>query len=403
MVIGQRRTPLAVLAFVAFCFVYSTLALVPVLLQLAEEFDISVGTAGLTTTAYGVASVVLSLVVGPYSDRYGRKRFLVIGMGLLGVATIAAALAPSFALLIAGRTVAGIGAALAASSITASVADLFAYAERGRAMAVVTGATSLAMLAGVPAAGILADATTWRASLALVGGLALLASLLVAACLPPSSPSAGMSRTRDLYLRVLRQPSAVLVLVAGFLAALAWSAWAVYMVVFFQIEFDLSQSMASTVALSAGVGTLIGSQVGGRLGDRRGMRRTLRITLLASSVVILLLTAVPVGLVGAVGLNLVFTALVGSRTVTHTALTSEQLPEARGTIMAMFTSSAAAASILAAAIGGMLIDAVDFWLLGLVSAITLFIATMCLRVPPSPQVVAAPTAGSTRLDGIRRS
>src|SRR5439155_955936 len=77
----------------------------PVITQIASDFDISTGTAGLLVAAYGAPGIIVSLIVGPFSDRGGRKRFLVAGSLLMGLFTLISAFATSFLVLIALRTV----------------------------------------------------------------------------------------------------------------------------------------------------------------------------------------------------------------------------------------------------------------------------------------------------------
>ena len=59
--------------------VYVGVVMAPVLTQIASDFNITTGTAGLVVAAYGAPGIVVAVLTGPYSDRFGRKRFLVIG------------------------------------------------------------------------------------------------------------------------------------------------------------------------------------------------------------------------------------------------------------------------------------------------------------------------------------
>ena len=70
---AARRTLLLVLGFLAFAAVYNGLVMSPVLEQMAREFGITTGTAGLVVAAYGAPGIAVALLAGPYSDRIGRK------------------------------------------------------------------------------------------------------------------------------------------------------------------------------------------------------------------------------------------------------------------------------------------------------------------------------------------
>ena len=76
---AEKRTLIALLGFLTFNAVYSGIVTAPILTQIADEYDITTGTAGLVVAAYGAPGIVVAVLTGPYSDRFGRKRFLVAG------------------------------------------------------------------------------------------------------------------------------------------------------------------------------------------------------------------------------------------------------------------------------------------------------------------------------------
>lgn len=65
---AERRALLLVLGFLAFAAVYNGLVMSPVLEQMAGEFGITTGTAGLVVAAYGAPGIAVALLAGPYSD-----------------------------------------------------------------------------------------------------------------------------------------------------------------------------------------------------------------------------------------------------------------------------------------------------------------------------------------------
>ena len=381
-----RRALLAILGFLAFSAVYNGLVMSPVLELIAREFAISTGTAGLVVAAYGAPGIAVAVIAGPYSDRIGRKPFLVAGPLLMGAATIAAAFAPSFPLLIAARIVAGIGAAVIFPNLNATVADTFPYGERGRAIAAVIGMNTMASVVGVPIAGIVAEASSWRISVAIVGVLSIVAAGILVARLPRARGINREARIRALYALILRDRSAVAVIASSFLGALFWFTWATYLVVFFQRTFGLSEGFASTVALTLGLGVLVGSQVGGRLGDRSGHRRIVAGSVLIAGVLLALQTNVPLPLVATAALNLVLSAVIGARFATNNTLMSEQVPEARGTMLALSGSVASLAVVVGASVGGIFVDGPGFGVLGLfclsVAASSAFIVIRFVREEP---------------------
>lgn len=365
MTLRERRILLAVLGALTFASVYASVVIAPVLTQIAGEFEVTTGTAGLLVAAYGAPGVLVSLVSGPFSDRFGRTRFLIGGSLCMGAFTLLGAFAASFAVLIALRVVAGVGAALIFPNVSAIVGDNFPYRDRGRAMSTVIAFNTMAGVVGVPSAGIIAEATSWRISLAIVGVLCLAAAVLLVFLLRPAQVVRSESRFFDLYRRILSNASAKAAIVSSFLGSLYWFAWSTYIVVFFETVYGLSRGVASTFALTLGLGILIGSQLGGRLGDRIGHKPVVAGAIAVSAVLLLLLTTLSMPLVAGAGLNLLLSAVIGARFATNQTLMTEQMPSARGTLLALSSSTVGLAIVLAASFAGMLIDTYGFRAVGI--------------------------------------
>jgi predicted MFS family arabinose efflux permease len=361
---GERRRLLGLLGFLSFNAVYVGIVMAPVLTQIAAEFNITTGTAGLVVAAYGAPGIVVAVLTGPYSDRFGRKRFLVTGSLIMGVFTLLSAFATSFAVLVAMRIIAGIGGSVIFPNTTATVGDNFTYRDRGPAMGTVIGLNTMAAVIGVPLAGILAEATSWRVSVGLVGLLSIAAAILLLWKFRPAQTPLSESGIREMYRSIVTNRSALGAIGSSFLGALYWFTWATYIVVFFENAFGLSQGVASILALTQGLGVLFGSQLGGRLGGRIGHKPIVAGSVLASGVLLLLQTNLTLPLPATAVLNLLLSAVIGARFASNTTLLTEQVPEARGTLLAISASVTSASIVVGAAIGGLLIDGPGFWALG---------------------------------------
>lgn len=377
---GGRRSLLAVLGFLSFAAVYNGLVMSPILEPLAREFGVSTGTAGLVVAAYGAPGIAVAILAGPYSDRIGRKPFLVLGPAIMGLSTVAAAFAPSLGLIVAARVCSGIGSAVIFPNVNATVADTFPFRERGRAIAAVIGMNTMASVAGVPIAGIVAEVTNWRVSVGIVGVLSIVAAAILLLRLPNAQGTNREARIRVLYALILRDRSAMAAILSSFLGALYWFTWATYIVVFFQRTYALSEGLASTVALTLGLGVLIGSQVGGRLGDRLGHRRIVAGAIVISAFLLFVQTNLQLPIAVTAFLNLLLSAVIGARFATNSALLSEQVPEARGTMLAVSASLASMAIVVGATVGGLLVDGPGFGVLGAFAlVIALLSAVIVLR------------------------
>lgn len=137
---------------------------------------------GLAMGIYGLANSCGQIPFGIASDKYGRKRIIIIGLILFALGSIIAAAAGNIYWVIIGRAVQGAGAISAA--ITAMIADSTREEHRTKAMAMVGGSIGITFAVSMVIAPLLYSAVGMPGIFALTGVLALLAILVVAYIVP---------------------------------------------------------------------------------------------------------------------------------------------------------------------------------------------------------------------------
>jgi EmrB/QacA subfamily drug resistance transporter len=113
--------------------------------------------------AYLLPLSALLLFGGALGDRLGRRTALVAGVSLFGLASFACAMAPSLAVLLAGRAAQGIGAALLLPASLAILGASFSGEAKGRAVGAWAAAGAVAGAVGPVFGGWLIDTAGWRA------------------------------------------------------------------------------------------------------------------------------------------------------------------------------------------------------------------------------------------------
>jgi EmrB/QacA subfamily drug resistance transporter len=113
--------------------------------------------------AYLLPLSALLLLGGAAGDRFGSRRLLMIGVGMFGAASIACALAPSLAWLLAARFVQGVSAAILMPSSLAILGQSFSGEAKGRAIGIWAAAGTAGAAIGPVLGGWLIDAGSWRA------------------------------------------------------------------------------------------------------------------------------------------------------------------------------------------------------------------------------------------------
>ncbi|NMM81626.1 hypothetical protein B2J86_11950 [Acidovorax sp. SRB_14] len=138
---------------------------------------------GLAMGIYGLTQAFLQLPLGMASDRFGRKRVIVLGLLVFAAGSLLAALADTLTGLLVGRALQGAGAVSAA--VTALLADQTRDAVRTKAMALVGGSIGLMFALALVAAPLLAAHIGLAGLFALTCALALGGAAVVVWWVPP--------------------------------------------------------------------------------------------------------------------------------------------------------------------------------------------------------------------------
>lgn len=138
---------------------------------------------GLAMGIYGLTQGLLQIPFGMASDRFGRKRVIVLGLLIFALGSFIAAFAGSLTWLVIGRSVQGAGAVSAA--VTALLADQTRDEVRTKAMALVGASIALMFALSLLLAPILVNHIGLGGLFGMTGSLALLGAAVVIWLVPP--------------------------------------------------------------------------------------------------------------------------------------------------------------------------------------------------------------------------
>jgi len=252
-------------------------ALVPLLPSFEEQLELSKARAGLLVGVFAVGQGVATLPVGPLAARVGVKRFVLLGLAVLAVASTAFGFADSYNELLLTRFVQGAAAGLCLSAGYAWIVEAAPPGQRGGVIGLLSGAGSAGQVLG-PAVGVLAVSVGRAGVFAGVAALTLLLAF-VGSRLP--GPTRGKPQRLSLIQEAHRSRAALgglwLVSVPGLLLggilALA------------PLQLDRlgwgPAGIAGTFLVAASVGVVARPLIG-RWADRRGLLSAVRALLLCS-------------------------------------------------------------------------------------------------------------------------
>src|SRR6202158_2747521 len=174
---------IAVLAALAATGTLATNILLPSLPQMAASLNVSSAAVTSAITIFLAVFALGQLVVGPISDRYGRRWPGLTGFGGFLGGSIWGALAPDLPGLLIGRVIQAAGACATSVLSRAIARDLFSGAALGRAMALIMIAMAAAPGFSPLLGGALDHAFGWRSEFVFIGVFAGLGALAYAAVL----------------------------------------------------------------------------------------------------------------------------------------------------------------------------------------------------------------------------
>jgi DHA1 family tetracycline resistance protein-like MFS transporter len=371
----MRRSPLLPIFLIVLVDVLGLTIIIPLLAIYAEEFGASAAVASLLMPTYAACQLVAGPVLGKLSDRYGRRRILLISqLGTLA-GFILLAEATTLWMVFAGRALDG----LTAGNLTvaqAYIADHTPPERRARSFALIGIAFGIGFLFGPVISGALSHAYGYAApfwAAAAMSGTAILGTLFL---LPPDRPAGDLPEARvqeslgrrlglldwRTYLGYFRRPVLGGLLAQFFLYMFAFSLFTGGFALFAEryLAWDGEAFTPREIGMTLGYVGLIGAIVQGgmigRLVARHGERRLIGAGfgfLAAGYAFLAAVGGIPVLAVAAT-LAAIGTAVL--RPSITSLVTQHAGPHEQGAVLGMTQSLSSVAAIVAPPLAGLLIE-----------------------------------------------
>ena len=267
----------------------------PAFPEIARELHTSASSVQLTLTACVAGLALGQLVLGPLSDRFGRRLPVIAAMVTYAVASLLCALATSVEALIALRFIQGLAGAGGIVISRAVVRDLHSGARAVRLFSALMLVTGLAPILAPLVGGQLLAVSSWEGIFISLSILSALIAMLVAVGLKETLPPerripSGLRRTVRTMGTLLRDRSFLGHALAGGLTFGALFAYISGSPFVLQGIYGLSPQVYSLAFAMNGLGLVAASQVNARIVERLGPTRLLRRALacVAASALVLL-------------------------------------------------------------------------------------------------------------------
>ena len=337
------------------------------LVDLSKEFDISVAGIGQLITISVITAALSAPLIGPFSDRIGRKRMVVSAQVLLGISLLGYSISQSFLALIGFSVLMGLGGGMGMPFSLALVSDYFPSQTYGRALSIIYAGQPIALLVGVPIGAFIADRLGWHWSFFALGSFTLGAALVTHVILSPSivSPSEKKMTYVSNFIEAFRYRSFLPIIIGNTLLNVAHFSVATYLIAFLRQTYSLSVWEVAPFLLIIGFGQLAGVIAGGLMADMFSKMKICIVTQTIACLISFVLMSWPKNLLFSVLLGGLFMGLYSSNRPAFLSLMVTLSDHVRGTVMGIQATSNRLGQALGAASGGLILSWIDYSYLGI--------------------------------------
>lgn len=306
----------------------------PLLPRISEVLNTPTSLLGNLATAYAVMVGFSAIVTGPFSDKIGRRKILLLGTGGMAVALFLHALADTFIMLFIFRALAGVAGGILSGSAVAYVGDHFVYEKRGWAAGWVMSGIAMGQILGVPIGTVLAEYLGFRWAFITFGFVMSAAFLLIHRKVPQPDVRLYQGRitiTGSLkkYAVLLSRSSVRAAAVAHLMMFLSMSVYIVYLPIWLEGQFGVSGLAIASLFFIGGLANVMTGPQAGRLSDVIGRKGIILTSCIGFAVIMISTTLLVQEFWVAYPLFFLTMALIAMRISPLQALTTSLVPDNR--------------------------------------------------------------------------
>lgn len=292
-------------------------------------------------------------LVGSLADTRGRKTAMLLGMGVFAAGCAGLAIWRTYPAFVVAMLAVSVCKILFDPAEMAYLGDRVVYARRGLVIALSELGWSGAFLVGVPAVGWLMERTSWSTPFAWLALAAVLLGGWLWRELISDPPAQGERPTiRTGFRSILANPSAIGFLAISLFISAGNETVAIVFGLWLEVDFGLQIAALGAASAVIGLAELGGEGLVAGLADRLGKRRAVAIGIVSNSLAALALPGLGRTLPGALLGLFLFYLTFEFTVVSSLPLLTEQVPQARATLIASNITGFSLGRTLGALAGG---------------------------------------------------
>lgn len=249
----------------------------PIIPNISAELDIPEGQLGWLVSAYAALLGIMALVMGPVSDKIGRRRILLLGCSALSVTLFLHALANSFASLLIIRSLSGAAGGMLSGAAIAYVGDYFPYNRRGWAHGWIMSGVAAGQILGIPMGKFLAGLASFRIpfivfGITMAGAVALIYYFVPQPDVKRNQAPLSIKQSLSNYGVLLKDRHVSAAALAYLLMFASVGMYLVFLPSWLEFDIGLENNDIVFLFLIGGIMNVITGPYAGQLSDRIGRK-----------------------------------------------------------------------------------------------------------------------------------
>jgi len=363
----------------------------PILPMIGTQLAINDAALGTLVSAYSIMVGVFAIISGPISDKFGRRRMLMIGAGAMTVALSLHGFVQGYATFLAVRVLAGMSGGMLSGAAVSYIGDYFPYARRGWATGWVMSGAAFGQIIGIPLGIVMAERWGFRSpffvfAVTMVGAFLLLWLKIPQPDVKRSAHPLSIGKAVRDYMEMLRRPEVAWAAAAFFLMFFGISMYTVYLPTWLGRDLGATGDQIALMFLVGGVANVVTGPQAGKLSDRIGRKGIILISCLGLACVMLLTVPLVTNLLTAYVFFFLAMVLIAMRVSPFSALlTALVRDDRRGSLMSLTIALGQVGFAVGGAVAGLLFAGAGYRANTTVAAVMILaMALIVWRVIPEP-------------------
>lgn len=390
---GNQYLIIFTLCLLVFAASSQVMIIAPLLPQIGIELQTSKKVLGYLITVYAIALGLSAIVIGPLSDKIGRRKILLLGSSAMTLFLLAHSIANSFISLLIIRTATGFSAGVLSGAAVSYVGDYFPYEKRGWASGWIMSGIAMGQILGIPLGTFLAEGYGFKFPFILFGIFMGITFLLVLFFVP--QPNVILQKKKltlrnsvKKYRDLLKKPDISAVALSYLLMFLSLSIYVIYLPLWLDQKFNVSSTNIGWLFCAGGVINAISGPRAGKLSDQIGRKKMIISSCIGLAIFMVMTTYLLVDFWVAYLIFPIVMLLIAIRISPFQALSSELVnSNNRGSLMSLLVAIGNIGSGFAGVLGGYLFEYTGYLSNTIFGGISIIItAYLVWKYVPEPEL-----------------